>query len=289
MPITIKKQRFARALSAILVATSDDLDRPHLSQVQVWRHRDRLCMSGTDGHWCAIYEDVVEDEAETHRIGISLLDAKFLAGVIALDKPSDTEAAEAEEIEIQIGPGIAIECDKWTVRLQDTNLESQAPDIDSIIKGTVRGSLPCITISPSILADVRKAFKVCGALAKETESLEFSFGPTMLDPVLVTSSAVQDLACVVMPRRPEDVDVQETDGEIRYVRRSTGEVLATKPQDKQTCIAGTEPDPVKAGGEALQAAVDALGSDVKISVNGEQIAEIKPRKRAKKAAAEVVS
>ena len=279
--ITIKKQRFARALAAILIAAGDDYTRPHIAQVQCWQAGDQFKLAGTDGHWAAVWTEIVGCDADTTRIGIARSDAEFLAGVLALDKPDDAEQADGEEIELQLGPGIAIECDRWTVRLPDTYLQDSAPDIDRIVSGTKRGEIPCISLSPVIVADVRKAFKVCGSLKAEAEKIEWGFGPTEVSPVLVTSSAVIELACVVMPLCPADVDVQEVGGVVRYTRRDTGEVLHSEPISQQQYIVGTEPDPVKVSGERLQAAVDAADVPINVHLDGAKIAELKPRKRGK--------
>lgn len=284
--ITIKKQRLARALSAVLVAASDDLSRPHLAQVQVWSEDDRLNLATTNGHWACLWTDVLGDSFGSVKIGISRRDAEFLAAVLRLDRPDDAEEAEGEEIELCLGTGIEIECDRWTVRLSDTHLQDSAPDLDRLIKGTRRGSVPCIELSSTIVADVRKAFKVCGNLAKDAEHMEFGFGPSILDPVLVTSSSVPELAAIVMPRTPVDVEVTEVDGERRYARKDTGEVIHSEQVSKQTCIAGTEPDPVKQSINALQDLADKDGVTMTIS-SGDKSVEIKPRKRAKKQAAEV--
>lgn len=176
----------------------------------------------------------------------------------------------------------AIEYARWSANLPAVALD--LPDIEVLVKGTERGQLPCITLDPRILADVRKAFKVCGGIGSGDEALEFGFGPSLLHPVLITSEKVPALACIVMPRKPGDVDLKE-DGETRsYVRRDTGEVVHSEPVSKQTCIAGTESDPVKESLDALQAAADATGEELAVHTGG-GVAVVKPRKRGKKAEA----
>jgi len=281
MQVTIRKQRFARALAAVLVACSDDETRTSITQVQCWQAGDKLHLASTDGHWMASWCDVVGDEQSTPRIGISRRGAKFLAGAIALDKCDDADAAEAEEMELTLAGGIEIECETWTVKLPDTGIEG--PDLDALVKGTQRGEVSTIALSPAIMADVRKAFKVCGNLSRDAEQMEYGFGPSEVSPVLITSSAVPELACVVMPRVPVDVDMSEVDGERRYVRRDTGEVIHSEAIDRQSCIPGTEPDPVAASVDALQALADKSDTTLDISVNGGKAARIEPRKRGKKA------
>lgn len=274
MIFELGKERLQRVLSAMLQAASADDSRITLYMVQWWQQGDKLCASASDGHWAAVWTEVVDVKDTVERFGITRSDAEFLAGVLDLDKTTET-------LEVQLYPSFEVSCARWSIRIARM---LGGPDIEPLVRSTERGAIPFIGINPEILADVRKAFRLGGRLERGAEGLEFGFGPTPLSPILVTCPRVSELACIVMPMRVLDVEAR-VDGEIRrYINKDTGEVVYSEQVSKQRTVPGCEVSPVEESREALQSLVDKMGESVSITVEGSNAPPVKlePRKRGKK-------
>ena len=281
MQIELTLGAFRRGLAAVLTAACKDVERPTVAQVQIWHKDDKLCMAATQGLWCAIWQYVDGCLGDVPRFAISRADALFVATVAGAEML-------AGEVTLSLQSPFGVECstayDSWTITRR--HADEIGPDVEALITGTERGAVDTIGLSPLLLAEIRKAFKIARDPEAEGEMIELSFGPSTLAPVLITSPEAPDLAVVLMPMSlGKPVQCEERigeDGVKRTVRTDTGEVIDEEEVARQTRIPGTEDDPAVAAVKKFQGIAEKLDCAVSVQVAGQPPVEIKrPQKRAK--------
>jgi hypothetical protein len=293
MRFDISKFDMFRGIISVLQAASDEPERIPLYQVQVWHKADRFYLAATNGFYAAVFVAVDGCIGDIDRVAITQPDAKFLAGILDLDKPKkpDEDSDDDDPLTVELTAGkFEIECSKWSVRLP--TMAELGPDIESLVTGTTRGMLEAVAVNSKFLAKIAQAFRKAAPEDPGPEpTLQMSFGPTDRAPVLVTCPMSEDLSVILMPvalgGAVECVEEVTSDGKTRQVvRLDTGEVLVSEDV-RQTAIPGTEG--MEKAVERFQRLADEHDMTLSVSVNGGAetvVAKPSGKKKGKKAPAE---
>lgn len=198
--VSIQLSELRRGLSSVLRAASDSDDHPTLKQVQFWHRGDKLYLAAVNQFWLAIWTTVSGGEEDIQRFAISVDDARFLCGIMALDGKTEHLEVDMSKPSLTVSRGDtsdpnALDWSAGACKLMGGQL---GPDPEEILGKVGRGSIPYIGLNAKLLADVDKAFRAGGEL-KPGEKLEFTFGSTERDAVIITCPDVVELVVALAP------------------------------------------------------------------------------------------
>jgi hypothetical protein len=266
--VKIASTTLAQALKAAMVAASDDPESTSINLVQLYQDGDKFSVTATDGKWCVWWQDVM-DSVGSGRLNMPMRKAKFVLSVLSLGGECDVEIDWATS---------SIEADEYTLRkLHDEAVT--APEIERLFRERKNGAIDCVGFNSDLVSDASKAFKAAAGL-RDDAVVMMTFGPSFLDPILLTCERSPQLSAIVMPCKVvecEDV-IDHESGERRVVRKDTGEVIQTLPIERQTYIPGTEPDPAATVAESMRDFANRTGTTITIESGGSS-ATIEPEKK----------
>lgn len=269
----IRSDVLYRALKAVLYAASKDTERPQLCAVQIWTEHDRVSLGATDGHWALWWQDVLDADLPTERVGIPRVDAELLLHALHALAPADTES-DWPNVTFTLDPP-QVECDKFTIRLDAVGL---TPQLTEIWRLRESGNIPWVGVTAAFITAASNAFRAAAGL-RANMRVSLSFGPTELDPILVSCEACEQLTAIIMPAKETPTEVREEvhGDERRWIRKDTGEVVRTAPVPKQTPIPGTA-DPLGEAMADMQAVADSIGGAISVEFAGQKITLASARK-----------
>lgn len=199
----IRQGLFYRALASVALAMYESDDRPHLGQVQFKPHGpDQVLLSASTGNWIAVYRlNIGEPLPAAFGLAAPLVRILVAALRVDLDK-----GEEHRDLEVRMGSAKLDVCcpPRWSLSFVTHELQDNAPNLDKYVEdlrprqaGPARAALNAKLLDP-----ITRAYVIAsGNDSPYMRRLEFDFGPTDQDPVLIQSSMASDLTCVLAPMR----------------------------------------------------------------------------------------
>ena len=175
---------------------SSDTCHPHISCVHFNLEDDRLDVVATNGHWIALWSDIVETQPDL-KFSVTHACAKRLTR--ELDSLNELTGTARFDLK--------------TKRFKYKELGELVLDIEGERFAPYKKVMPCKTgykqpimiLSAEYMADVAESFRAASHSRRTTRDipLRFEFGPDPITPAKITCGEVPEMTCVLLPMRDD--------------------------------------------------------------------------------------